>query len=158
MVTMKMIMIYLRPMRKKWVKEHGSGEIEKYIMKNGHHGSRKLFESPDISKEMWCKDALRKEFKAQWWWRAPEKRREKCYSVVNASNTRYSASTWGPQPISGMPDELLKNDAYGEFRGTGVLIFEENEWKISQYNLLLPIPNDYLQKYADEIKKYYAKD
>ena len=55
-------------------------------------------------------------------------------------------------------DELLKNDAYGEFRGTGVLIFEENEWKISQYNLLLPIPNDYLQKYADEIKKYYAKD
>ena len=55
-------------------------------------------------------------------------------------------------------DELLKNDAYGEFRGTGVLIFEENEWKISQYNLLLPIPNDYLQKYANEIKKYYAKD
>ena len=42
-------------------------------------------------------------------------------------------------------------------RGTGVLINEKNEWKISQYNLLLPIPNEYLQKYAKEIKKYYEK-
>ena len=108
-----MIMVHLRPLREKWVKDHGKGEVEKYIMENGIHGSRKLFESPYISKEMWCKAALRREFKAQWWWRAPEKRREKCYNVVNASNTRYSASTWGPQPISGMPDELLKNDVHG---------------------------------------------
>jgi len=52
-------------------------------------------------------------------------------------------------------DELVENESYGIFRGTGVLIFENNEWKISQYNLLLPIPNDYLKKYANEIKKYY---
>jgi len=108
-----LIMVHLRPMRVKWVKEHGTGEVEKYVMENDHHGARKLFESPYISKEMWCKAALRREFKAQWWWRAPEKRREKCYNVVNASITRYSASTWPPQPISGMPDELLKNDVHG---------------------------------------------
>lgn len=108
-----LIMIHLRPMREKWIKDHGSGEVEKYVMENEIHGTRKLFESPYISKEMWCKAALRKEFKAQWWWRAPEKRRENCYNIVNASNTRYSASTWGPQPISGMPDELLKNDVHG---------------------------------------------
>jgi len=107
------VMVHLRPMREKWVKDHGTGKVEKYVMDNEIHGSRKLFESPYISKEMWCKAALRREFKAQWWWRAPEKRREKCYNVVNASNTRYSASTWGPQPISGMPDELLKNDVHG---------------------------------------------
>ena len=53
-------------------------------------------------------------------------------------------------------DELVENESYGIFRGTGVLIFENNKWKISQYNLLLPIPNDYLQKYANEIKKYYS--
>ena len=108
-----LVMVHLRPMREKWIKDHGSGEVEKYIMENGHHGARKLFESPDISKEMWFKAALRREFKSHWWWRAPEKRREKCYNVVNASNTRYSASTWGPQPIMGMPDDLLKSDVHG---------------------------------------------
>ena len=55
-------------------------------------------------------------------------------------------------------DEIVENKSYGKFRGTGVLVIEKNRWKISQYNLLLPIPNDYLQKYANEIKKYYAND
>ena len=54
-------------------------------------------------------------------------------------------------------DEIVVNESYGAMRGTGVLIYEKNEWKISQYNLLLPIPNEYLQKYAKEIKKYYEK-
>ena len=52
-------------------------------------------------------------------------------------------------------DEILFNEKYGEFRGTGVLIIENGKWKISQYNLLLPIPNDFLQKYANEIKEHY---
>lgn len=108
-----LVMIHLGPMRKKWVKDYGTGKIEKYIMENGIHGSRELFEIPEISMEMWCKAALRREFKSQWWWRAPEKRREKCYNVVNVSITRYSASTLPPQPIMGMPDELLKNDVHG---------------------------------------------
>ena len=108
-----LVMVHLRPLREKWIKDHGKGEVEKYVMENGIHGSRKLFESPYISKEMWCKAALRREFKAQWWWRAPEKRRQKCYNVVNATGSMYSASTWPPQPISGMPDELLKNDVHG---------------------------------------------
>ena len=55
-------------------------------------------------------------------------------------------------------DEIVENKSYGEFRGTGVLVLENNEWKISQYNLLLPIPNDFLQKYANEIKKYYSSN
>jgi hypothetical protein len=110
-----LIMVHLRPLREKWIKYHGTGEVEKYIMENGINGARELFETPYISKEMWCKAALRKEFKTQWWWRAPEKRREKCYNVVNASIIRYSASTWGPQPITGMPDELLKNDVHGVY-------------------------------------------
>ena len=108
-----LIMGHLRPMREKWIKDHGTGEVEKYIMENGIHGARKLFESPYIPKEMWCKAALRREFKAQWWWRAPEKRREKCYNVVLSANTRYG--DWGPTPIMGMPDELLKNDVHGMY-------------------------------------------
>ena len=44
-----LVMVHLRPMRRKWVKDHGTGEVEKYIMENEIHGKRKLFESPDIS-------------------------------------------------------------------------------------------------------------
>ena len=39
-------------------------------------------------------------------------------------------------------DELLFNDNYGKCRGTGVLIKLNNEWKILQYNLSIPVPND----------------
>jgi hypothetical protein len=106
-----LVMVHLVPMRIKWVKDHGKGEIEEYIMENGHHGKEELFENREISKEMWCKAALRREFKSQWWWRAPEKRRNRCHVEVLSANTRYSE--WGPQPIIGMPDELLKNDVHG---------------------------------------------
>ena len=53
--------------------------------------------------------------------------------------------------------EILISKKYGAFRGTGVLIFLETEWKISQYNLLLPIPNNLMKKYAAEIKNYYKQ-
>ena len=39
-------------------------------------------------------------------------------------------------------DELLDNDAYGECRGSGVLLKEGGEWKVAQYNLHFPVPND----------------
>ena len=55
-------------------------------------------------------------------------------------------------------DEVVENKTYGKLRGTGVLVIENNEWKIAHYNLLLPIPNDYLKKYASEIKEFYEKN
>ena len=54
-------------------------------------------------------------------------------------------------------DEILINKNYGNFRGTGALKIVNNSWKITQYNLLLPIPNDLLKKYSKEIKEYYKK-
>jgi ketosteroid isomerase-like protein len=39
-------------------------------------------------------------------------------------------------------DELLDNTKYGETRGTGVLRKIEGAWRIVQYNLSMPIPND----------------
>ena len=39
-------------------------------------------------------------------------------------------------------DERLENEWYGECRGTGVLQLREGEWKIEQYNLTIPIPNE----------------
>ncbi|MBL8762878.1 MAG: nuclear transport factor 2 family protein [Phycisphaerae bacterium] len=39
-------------------------------------------------------------------------------------------------------DERLKNAKFGECRGSGVLVRENGAWKIAQYNLTIPIPND----------------
>ena len=55
-------------------------------------------------------------------------------------------------------DERLKNEKYGTFRGTGVLTKKNNEWKINQYNLLLPIPNELLIRYSQEIKSFLEND
>ena len=54
-------------------------------------------------------------------------------------------------------DEILISKKYGEFRGTGALKIVKNKWKTTQYNLLLPIPNDLMKKYSEEIKDYYKK-
>ena len=39
-------------------------------------------------------------------------------------------------------DEILDNANYGETRGTGVLRMIAGEWKIAQYHLVIPVPND----------------
>ena len=55
-------------------------------------------------------------------------------------------------------DELVRNDKYGQLRGTGVLKLVNQEWKIVQYNLVLPMPHDLLPKYAQEIKGFYKEE
>jgi len=55
-------------------------------------------------------------------------------------------------------DELIRNDKHGQLRGTGVLKLVDQEWKIMQYNLVLPMPNDLLPKYAQEIKEFYKEE
>lgn len=49
-------------------------------------------------------------------------------------------------------DEMLWNDTYGTCRGTGVLIRTEDGWRIAQYNLSIPIPNDLTRDFATRIK------
>ena len=48
-------------------------------------------------------------------------------------------------------DELLENDGFGQCRGTGALVKTYGGWKVSQYNLTVPIPNDLLRKVAGMI-------
>lgn len=49
-------------------------------------------------------------------------------------------------------EERLVNAKYGECRGTGALVREGGRWRIAQYNLTVPIPNDLLQGVADQIR------
>ena len=49
-------------------------------------------------------------------------------------------------------DETIMNVKYGECRGTGVLEKFGGEWKISHYNLTVPVPNDLLVPVVEMIK------
>lgn len=51
-------------------------------------------------------------------------------------------------------DELLDSESYGECRGTGVLELTDAGWKISQYHLTIPIPNDLAGGIVKQIKKF----
>ena len=53
-------------------------------------------------------------------------------------------------------DEVVRNAAYGDLRGTGVLVRHnggrgtmEHAWRIAQYNLTFMVPNDRADEYLD---------
>ncbi len=54
-------------------------------------------------------------------------------------------------------DELLDSEKYGTSRGTGVLTLNNGSWKIAQYALTFPIPNDLAAGMTAEIKTFEAK-
>jgi hypothetical protein len=49
-------------------------------------------------------------------------------------------------------DERLDNEGFGECRGTGALVKIEGEWKVSQYNLTVPVPNALLRQVVGMIR------
>lgn len=49
-------------------------------------------------------------------------------------------------------DELLRNDKYGTCRGSGVLLRLSGQWRVSQYHLTVPVPNDLLPRVAKMIQ------
>ena len=49
-------------------------------------------------------------------------------------------------------DERLENENLGETRGSGALVLEEGRWKIAQYNLTIPIPNEIARDVAERIR------
>jgi len=51
-------------------------------------------------------------------------------------------------------DELLANAKLGPCRGSGVLRREAGGWKVVQYNLTIPIPNDLATDVAEQIRRH----
>lgn len=51
-------------------------------------------------------------------------------------------------------DEKLDTPNLGPSRGSGVLVREKGAWKIAQYNLTIPIPNDLMKEVKERIEKY----
>jgi len=62
-----------------------------------------------------------------------------------------------PDGNSAWFDEVLTNDNYGTSRGTGVVIRTKDGWKISQYHLVFPIPNDIAAGITQQIQTFEAK-
>ncbi len=54
-------------------------------------------------------------------------------------------------------DELLVNAKYGTSRGTGILIRTNAGWKIAQYHLVFPIPNDLAAGITQQIQTFEAR-
>lgn len=49
-------------------------------------------------------------------------------------------------------DERLHNDGLGETRGSGVLVNRGGRWKVAQYNLAIPIPNELAPEVVTRIR------
>ena len=62
-----------------------------------------------------------------------------------------------PDGNSAWFDEVLDNEKYGTSRGTGILIRTDNGWKISQYHLTFPIPNDLADGFTQQIQVFEAR-
>lgn len=54
-------------------------------------------------------------------------------------------------------DELLDSASYGECRGSGVLEKIDGRWKVQQYNLSIPLPNDLAKGVVAQIRAAKAK-
>ena len=59
----------------------------------------------------------------------------------------------GPEGDTAWFDERLTNESYGECRGTGALRLEDDRWRITQYNLTIPVPNDLAGKLVEMIRE-----
>ncbi|MBV1900855.1 MAG: nuclear transport factor 2 family protein [Kordiimonadaceae bacterium] len=54
-------------------------------------------------------------------------------------------------------DEILDSVNYGTSRGTGVVIRTKANWKIAQYHLTFPIPNDLADGFTQQIQVFEAQ-
>jgi len=55
-------------------------------------------------------------------------------------------------------DEILLNENFGETRGTGVLLHTEDGWKIAQYHLTLPVPNNLIYDLVEMIEAQQTEE
>ena len=78
----------------------------------------------------------------------------KGWTYVPRTGTRHIALADIPCGCVAWFDELLDNASYGTSRGTGTLILTSAGWKIAQYALTFPIPNDLAKEMTGKIKAF----
>lgn len=63
----------------------------------------------------------------------------------------------GPDGRTAWFDEVLDSRSYGTSRGTGVLVRRPEGWRIAQYALSFPIPNDLAGDMTKRIRAFEAE-
>lgn len=54
-------------------------------------------------------------------------------------------------------DERLENEFLGDTRGSGVLVLRDGSWRIAQYNLTIPVPNELAEEFVARIREVTAR-
>ncbi|MDP8916360.1 MAG: nuclear transport factor 2 family protein [Pseudomonadota bacterium] len=62
----------------------------------------------------------------------------------------------GPDGRTAWFDEVLDSENYGTSRGTGVLLRTPQGWRVAQYALTFPIPNDLAKELTARIRAHEA--
>jgi uncharacterized protein (TIGR02246 family) len=101
-----------------------------------------VFLGTDAS-ERWTRDEFRK-------WAHPYFAKGKAWSFKAVSRW----ITFSPDRTVAWFDEALETPNLGPCRGSGVLVATSAGWRIAQYNLSIPIPNDLADDFKKQIEDY----
>ncbi len=63
----------------------------------------------------------------------------------------------GPDGRNAAFDELLENASFGLCRGSGAVRLVDGTWRISQYNLSIPMPNPLVEEFVERIRGHAEK-
>ncbi len=92
--------------------------------------------------ERWSRDEFRK-------WARPQFAKGKAWSFKAVSRW----ISFSPDRTVAWFDEALDTPNMGPCRGSGVLVRVGDTWKIAQYSLSIPIPNDLTDEFVARIRK-----
>ncbi|MBL8798991.1 MAG: nuclear transport factor 2 family protein [Planctomycetia bacterium] len=121
-----------------WHQAAAEAKLDRYF---GHFTADAVFLGTDAT-ERWTRDEFRRYAKPYfdkgkaWTFKATRR---------NVSFAKDGSTAWF--------DEMLDTPHLGPARGTGVMILEGGSWKIAQYHLCVPIPNNVF----DQVKKIIEK-
>jgi uncharacterized protein (TIGR02246 family) len=125
-----------------WHKAATQADEARYF---GHFTPDAVYLGTDAT-ERWTRD----EFRA---WAKPYFSKGKAWSFTAVSRhvsfSKDGAVAWF--------DEALSTPNMGPARGSGVLVKDGGTWKIAQYNLSIPIPNDLMEDFKQRIEAHEKK-
>ncbi|HEX5752904.1 MAG TPA: nuclear transport factor 2 family protein [Archangium sp.] len=122
-----------------WHKAAAQADEARYF---GHLTPDAVFLGTDAT-ERWTRDEFRG-------WAKPYFSKGKAWSFTSVSRhvsfSKDGAVAWF--------DEALSTPNMGPARGSGVLVKDGGTWKIAQYNLSIPIPNELMEDFKQRIEAH----
>ena len=122
-----------------WHAAAAAADEEKYF---SYFAPDAVFLGTDAT-ERWTRDEFRK-------WAHPYFAKGKAWSLKSVSRW----ITFAQDRTVAWFDEALDTPNMGRCRGSGVLVATTSGWKIAQYNLSIPIPNDLTDDFKKRIEEY----